>query len=418
MGIWASGAMQRKRTGFNVLAAVQIGIVLLWLVMTSSFVQAASLHLQEIRLATEGRTRRVLFHFSHPPDSIQSFSLSSPSRIVIDVHGPVRKLPSRTYPAEDALLMQVRTGSHPQRLRLVLDLNGQTAPVHSVEHQATKVILKLGEQPGEQPGEQLEEQDGGSPPVRTQVLFSLSHTTLASQRGLKSPAPIPASLPPASPPSPPIEVKPAPSPKPISQQARYHLEQGQILYDAGKVDKAIVQWRETLRLAPHTAQAHHLLGIAFRDQKDHTQAATAFQQALQLEPDNATAHVHLARAFEALGKEQDAFETYQKALQLVPSAPYVHNRLGYLLAEREDWQGAANEWYQTIQLAPRYAYAYANYGEALEKMGRKKDALATYKNAVPICVRFTQAFEDRRKKSNAETLCAEIRKRVTRLQGT
>ena len=412
MGIRASTAMQRKRTDFNVFAAVplRLGSVLLWIVlwMPAAFAQPDSLYLQEIHLATEGGTRQVLFHFSHPPDSIHAFSLSSPSRIVLDVHGPVQNLPSRTYRAEDTLLRQVRTGSHPQRLRLVLDLNGQTDPVYSVEHQATKVIAKFGEQ--------IEVQDGGAPPVRTQLLFSLSDTAVASQRRLKSPAPSPASVPPASPASPPIEGKPASAPKSVSQQARYHLEQGQILYDAGKLDEAIVQWRETLRLAPQAAQAYHLLGIAFRDQKDHTQAVAAFQQALRLEPDNATAQVHLARAFEALGQEQAAFDTYQKALQLVPSAPYVHNRLGYLLAGREDWQGAADEWYQTIQLAPHYAYAYANYGEALEKMGRQKDAFATYKNAIPICVRFTQAFEDQRKKSNAEALCAEIRKRVVRLQ--
>ncbi len=412
MGTRASSAMQRKRTGFKVFAAVPIrmGIVVLVLWLSPAFAQSAALRLQEIRLTTEGETRVVLFQFSQPPDSIRSFSLSSPSRIVIDVHGPMPNVPSRIYQTEDTLLTQVRIGSHPQRLRLVLDLNRQTVPVHSVEHRTTTILAKLGKQSGEQ--------DGGSPPVRTQVLFSQSQTTRASQHGRKSPAPALASVPTPSPPSPPVDLKPALSPRPLSQQARYHLEQGQILYDADKVDEAIVEWRETLRLAPQTAQAHHLLGIAFRDQKDHVQAVAAFQQALRLEPDNATAHVHLARAFEVLGKEQDAFNTYQKALQLVPSAPYVHNRLGYILAGREDWQGAANAWYQTIQLAPHYAYAYANYGEALEKMGREKDALSTYKNAVPVCVRFTQAFEDRRKKSNADALCAEIRKRVARLRGS
>ncbi len=399
----SSVVMQRTRTDFSV---AQISLVLLWLVLGTplAFAQSAALRLQEIRLTTEGETRTVLFQFSHPPDSIRSFSLSSPSRIVIDVHGPVQNVPSRTYQADDALLTHVRTGSHPQHLRLVLDLNGQTMPVHSVEHRANEILAKLGKQGGD------------SSSVRTQVLFSRSQTTPASQRALKSPAPIVAAVPTPPPPSPQIEPEQSASPRPLSQQARYHLEQGQILYDAGKIDAAVAEWKETLRLAPQTAQAHHLLGLAFRDQKDHTQAATAFQQALRLEPDNATAHVHLARAFEALGKEQEAFDTYQKALQLVPSAPYVHNRLGYILAEREDWQGAANAWYQTIQLAPHYAYAYANYGEALEKMGREKDALATYKNAVPVCVRFTQAFEESRKKSNAEALCAEIRKRVARLR--
>ena len=401
----SSVVMQRTRPDFS---AVRISLVLLWLVLGTplAFSQSATLHLQEIRLTTEGEARTVLFQFSHPPDSIRSFSLSSPSRIVIDVHGPVQDVPSRTYRADDTLLAHVRLGSHPQHLRLVLDLNGQTVPVHSVEHRAAEVFAKLGKQGGD------------SPSVQTQVLFSRPQTAPASQRALKSPAPVVAAVPTPPPPSPQIEPEQPASPQPLSRQARYHLEQGQILYDAGKVDQAVAEWQETLRLAPQTAQAHHLLGLAFRDQKDHTQAATAFQQALRLEPDNATAHVHLARAFEELGKEQEAFDTYQKALQLVPSAPYVHNRLGYILAEREDWQGAANAWYQTIQLAPHYAYAYANYGEALEKMGREQDALSTYKNAVPVCVRFTQAFEESRKKSNAEALCTEIRKRVARLRGS
>ena len=399
----SSLVMHRTRTDFS---SARISPVLLWLVfwLPPAFAQSAALHLQEIRLTTEGEARTVLFQFSHPPDSIRSFSLSSPSRLVIDVHGSVQNVPSRIYRTEDTLLTQVRTGSHPQHLRLVLDLNGQTVPVHSVEHRATEVLARLGEQ-----GDNFSE-------AQTQVLFSQPQTAPTPQRALKSPAPVLAAVPTPPSPSPRIEPEQSASPRPLSQQARYHLEQGQILYDAGKIDAAVAEWQETLRLAPQTAQAHHLLGLAFRDQKEHTQAAAAFQQALRLEPDNATAYVHLARAFEALGKEQEAFDSYHKALQLVPSAPYVHNRLGYILAEREDWQGAANAWYQTIQLAPHYAYAYANYGEALEKMGREKDALSTYKNAVPVCVRFTQAFEESRKKSNAEALCAEIRKRVARLR--
>ena len=275
--------MQRKRTGFRTFAArlVRLGIVALVLGLPPAFAQSAALHLQEIRLTAEGEARVVLFQFSHPPDSIRSFSLSSPSRIVIDVHGPVQNVPSRIYQAEDALLTHVRTGSHPQRLRLVLDLSGQTVPAHSVEHHETRVLAKLGKPGGEQ--------DGGPPPIRPQVLFSQSQTTLASQRGGKSPAPVLAAVPTPSPPSPPVDLTPSPSSEPLSQQARYHLEQGQILYDAGKVDEAIGEWREALRLAPQAARAHHLLGLAFRDQKDHTQAAAAFQQALRIEPDNATA---------------------------------------------------------------------------------------------------------------------------------
>ena len=396
----------RTRFPFLVLATAALTVYLAGLDLTwraaPSLAQSKALHLQTIQLSTGGETRTVLFQFSHPPDSIRSFSLSSPARIVIDVHGPVQNISSGSYPAADALLARVRIGLHPHRVRLVLDIKGQAIPTYSAQQQGNTIVARLGKA------------TATSSPTNTQVLFSLDKKRDDAPRQAAVSVPKPAVA--STPPTPKAEPQHTPTQQPVSKQARYHLEQGQILYDAGKVDEAIFQWREAIHLAPHTAQAHHLLGVALRDQGKHQQAVVALQEAIRLEPDNATMHVHLARAFESVGKNDEAFVTYKKALQLVPSAPYVHNRLGYLFAAKKDWQGAADEWYQTIQLSPDYAYAYANYGEALEKMDRKQDALTTYQNAVPICVRFTQAFKDSRKKRNAAALCVELRKRVARLQ--
>ncbi len=401
--------------GSRFVVWISILLVLLWAGFWSSgvFAQPTPLRLQEIHLSVKGSQRTVLFRFSRPPDSIRSFALSSPPRLVIDVHGPVQDLPSGTYQAEDIFLAQVRTGSHPHRLRLVLDLKGRTAPPYSVDQQETLVIAKLGEQMGEQ--------DAVSARAHTQILFSLSNTALASQRRPKRPGPISTSIPTPPTPaliSPKIEVKQAAPPQPLPQEARYHLEQGQILYDAGKVDEAILQWQETVRTAPHAAKAYHLLGVAFRKRGQYPEAVGAFQQALRLEPDNATAQVQLARAFEATGDTPAALAAYRTALQLVPSAPYVHNRLGHLAAAKGDWRTAVNEWQQTIQLAPNYAYAHAHLGEALEKIGQKREALAAYERAVPICPRFAQALKKMGKKQQALTLCAEIRQRVERLQAS
>ena len=102
----------------------------------------------------------------------------------------------------------------------------------------------------------------------------------------------------------------------------------------------------------------------------------------------------------------------------MPSAPYVHNRLGHLAAAKGDWQTAINEWQQTIQLAPTYAYAHAHLGEALEKIGQKREALAVYERAIPVCPRFAQALKKMGKKQQALTLCAQIDQRVERLQAS
>lgn len=193
----------------------------------------------------------------------------------------------------------------------------------------------------------------------------------------------------------------APSRSGLSSSARRHLGKGQILYDQGKVAEAVVEWRETARLAPNNAKAHHLLGLALQDQGKTGEAISTLQTSVRLDPENATAYVHLAQALESEGDRNGALDAYNKALKLVPTSAHIHNRLGHLLASTGDWQGAAREWRQTTELQPDYAYAYANLGEALEQIEQNNEALDAYKQAVVL--------------DPAAPFAAEVRKRIVRL---
>ncbi len=194
------------------------------------------------------------------------------------------------------------------------------------------------------------------------------------------------------------KTPPAPS---LSQEARRHLGKGQILYDQGKLAEAIAEWRETARLAPNHAKAHHLLGLALQDQGNTEEAVGELQTSVRLDPENATAYVHLAQALESKGDSQGALGAYNKALELVPTSAHVHNRLGHLLAAQGDWQGAVKEWQQTTDLQPDYSYAYANLGEALEQIEKKKEALEAYQQAVLL--------------DPAAPFASEVRRRIVRL---
>ena len=194
------------------------------------------------------------------------------------------------------------------------------------------------------------------------------------------------------------KTPPAPS---LSQEARRHLGKGQILYDQGKLAEAIAEWRETARLAPNHAKAHHLLGLALQDQGNTEEAVGKLQTSVRLDPENATAYVHLAQALESKGDSQGALGAYNKALELVPTSAHVHNRLGHLLAAQGDWQGAVKEWQQTTELQPDYSYAYANLGEALEQIEKKKEALEAYQQAVLL--------------DPAAPFASEVRRRIVRL---
>jgi len=376
------------RTGLFVIAvAIWISV---WAVSTfsQSPPQSDVLRLDKVQLSVEGKRRSVLFRFSRSPDSINSFALSSPSRLVIDVNGPVQAVPSGTYRAEDALLAQVRTGSHPHHLRLVLDLKGPQIPPFVVEQRQARVAIVFT-----QKNNTVNE-------AFTQILFSRTRkgATPAPIRKAAFPRPpealpsaIPTRLPKTPPPPRPTTQKtpqarlPDPqSGRTLSSQALSHLEQGQVFYDRGELDKAIAEWRETVRLAPTNAKAHHLMGLALGDSGEHAGAVRTLQTSLLLDPDNAMAHVHLARALANKGDTQEAIAAYRKALQLVPTSSYIHDQLGHLLASTGDVQQAVQEWERAIELDPDYAYTHANLGEALEKLGKKAAALSAYERAIQL----------------------------------
>ncbi len=503
----------------------RIALLLIWMSgwaapafsQTPAGAPGATLRLEQVELADSGHAKLVTLQFSQPPTALKAFALGSPSRVVIDVQGSPRAMPSATYAAQDSLIQRVRVGFHKQYIRFVLDLKkGTFIPPFSIEQKQATVIASLqilGQTTAVAPSQVLFSRPGStavaraldqptqtsraepvvqaartpaaapsppqpvvqaartpeppapapspSPPARAARLFRSEEQAARTRRARASSAqadttataPLllpgaslvrPSSSSPQRPAQRPYSLlspagtarrnaapatsragaarsprsprqlaaisprdalrrpskKTPPSPS-LSQEARRHLGKGQILYDQGKLAEAIAEWRETARLAPNHAKAHHLLGLALQDQGNTEEAVGELQTSVRLDPENATAYVHLAQALESKGDSQGALGAYNKALELVPTSAHVHNRLGHLLAAQGDWQGAVKEWQQTTELQPDYSYAYANLGEALEQIEKKKEALEAYQQAVLL--------------DPAAPFASEVRRRIVRL---
>jgi len=389
-------------------AWIFVSAIFVWLGIggVPAYAQPESLSLQKVQLSVQGNRRSVLFQFSRPPDAVNSFALSSPSRLVIDVRGPRQGTPTAVYQADDELLAQVRLGTHPDYLRLVLDLKESKIPPFSVEQRTDRVVIVFVRE------------NGAEGEAYSQILFSHTNKTveappkrkIARARPTRPAAPGPTVPPPLPTPAPQTAAEPpAPPPDPLpprslSSQALLHLRQGQEFYDTGDLNEAIAEWRETVRLAPTNAKAHHLLGLALGDHGARDEAIGMLQVSLRLDPNNAMAHVHLARTLEANGDTQEAVAAYRKALQLVPTSSYIHDRLGHIFAAQGQHRAAADEWQQAIALDPDYAYTHANLGEALESLGQKTQALAAYERAIAL--------------DPQAAFASEVQRRITRLRAS
>ena len=87
-------------------------------------------------------------------------------------------------------------------------------------------------------------------------------------------------------------------------------------------------WQDTLAKNPQAWVAQLNLGNAMWQAGRIQDAMMHYEQALQIKPDYAGAHLDLGAAFLNLGKPEAALRHYEQALQIEPNSAEVHRNLG------------------------------------------------------------------------------------------
>ncbi len=170
---------------------------------------------------------------------------------------------------------------------------------------------------------------------------------------------------------------------------RAHNNLGSALRDLpGRLNDAIAQFEEALRLKPDSAEGHFNLACALdRVPGRSGEAVAQFEEALRLKPGYADAHFYLACDLDKVpGRLEEAVVHYEEALRLRPDHADTHYNLGCDLAKipgRLD--GAIAQFEDVLRLEPDLAEAHYNLGFALDKVpGRLDDAIAQYEAALRL----------------------------------
>ena len=155
----------------------------------------------------------------------------------------------------------------------------------------------------------------------------------------------------------------------------------------GRTSEAIREFEEALRLNPAYAEADNNLGAALDAEGRTAEAVPRFEAALNLKPEFAAAHGNFGNALARLpGRLDDAIAQYKEALRLDPYYATVHNNLGLALArEPGRLDEAIAELGEALRLKPDFVMAHANLGNALARVpGRRDEAAAQYEAALKL----------------------------------
>jgi len=210
---------------------------------------------------------------------------------------------------------------------------------------------------------------------------------------------------------------------------------GMALDEAGKVDEAIEQWKQALRLRPnHYRVTGNLVRVLIekgrieeaifyynkfleRSPEDckirmyladalfrlgvYDRAGEYYEVALVSGCDAASIHYNLAAALSHQGRYDDAIFHYSKFLQQRPDSFRAHNNLGAVLMSRREDAEAIKHFQESLRLNWDYFGAHINLATILMDQGNISEAIKHYEEAVRIDPNDTGVREELKKAREA-----------------
>ncbi len=167
-------------------------------------------------------------------------------------------------------------------------------------------------------------------------------------------------------------------------KARPHTSLGVAYWETGRVEDAIREYREAIRLAPGEAEAHYNLGVAHAGKGQVDEAMREYREAIRLAPGLAGAHMNLGLALGGKGQLDDAIRAYSEAIRLAPGLAEAHMNLGLAYRARGRTDDAIHEYREAIRLSPGLAGAHMNLGAAYRARERTDDAIREYREAIRL----------------------------------
>jgi tetratricopeptide (TPR) repeat protein len=113
-----------------------------------------------------------------------------------------------------------------------------------------------------------------------------------------------------------------------------HNNLGNALLRQGRVEEAVLELRESVRINPDYPKAFNDLGTALFQEGLKDEAMVQYREALRRDPRNANAYNNLGDALASEGRIDDAITDYREALSLDPTLLLAHNNLGNALFQQ------------------------------------------------------------------------------------
>jgi len=163
-----------------------------------------------------------------------------------------------------------------------------------------------------------------------------------------------------------------------------HDNLGNVLMDEGKLDEAVKQFQEVIRLTPTIGKPYNDLGKAYALQEKMDDAMVMFSNAVALNPGLAQARWNLGNACLLKGKVAEGLAEMKRAGQLSPEDIEAHRRFADTWIKMGKAAEALPYCAVVVRAQPEDAHAHYVLGSACLAMKRLEPALVNFREAARL----------------------------------
>jgi protein O-mannosyl-transferase len=147
-----------------------------------------------------------------------------------------------------------------------------------------------------------------------------------------------------------------------------HLNYGEALMEKGRVDAAIRQYQQAIKINPGFEMAYLNLGVAFSKKGETDMAINYYNKTIQIKQNLPAAWLNLGNAYFRKGIPDKALSYYETALSLQPDFAEAYYGIGAVMAGRGDLQKAKKAFQQALVFDPGLTSAKTSIMRIDQKM--------------------------------------------------
>jgi tetratricopeptide (TPR) repeat protein len=173
------------------------------------------------------------------------------------------------------------------------------------------------------------------------------------------------------------------------------FDRGSAYARSGRLEKAVADFTEAIRLSPKFAEAYSRRAAAYESLGQMEKALADCNQAVKLDPKYTDTYANRGKAYARLGQLADALSDFGKAIELNPKIAAAYSNRGTAYARLGQLANAIADYTKAIELNPKYAEAYFNRGTAELNLGQLSGALADFSKAIELNPKYALAYSNR-----------------------